>query len=110
MAAESPQDRPEAGASQDRRHPRIHPELDEPLLDRDEICLGWELTDWSVRKAVAAGELRRVRRRGYQAYYLYSDVVAAFGPPKNTDPLNSVKNRESAKGPQLSFAEFETAA
>jgi hypothetical protein len=86
VAESLPKDRPNSGARQDPRHPRIQPELDETLLDRDEVCVTWEVSDWAVRKAVAGGELRRVRRRGYQAYYLFSDVVACFGEPKNPPP------------------------
>ena len=69
-----------------------------------------EVSERAVYKAVAEGRLRRVRRPGYQPYYAYSDVVACFGEPRNPGPLNSVKDRESVKGPQLSFAQFETAA
>jgi hypothetical protein len=48
-----------------------------------EILDGWELSEWTVRRAVKEGQLRRVRRPGYQPYYPLSSVVAAFGSPKH---------------------------
>jgi len=43
---------------------------------------------------------------GNRVWYSRAQLLEVLGEPS----LNSVKKRESAKGPQLSFAEFEDAA
>lgn len=79
--------------------PHVARERDDVLLTLDEVVGAWEVTVYAVYKAVRDGDLRRVRRRGYQPYYTRSDVVAWLKrEPTNEPPLNPVKNGESSKG------------
>src|SRR5258708_30673314 len=75
----------------------IAPGWDDVLLNSVEVKEMWGLNERSLRTAIVDGRLRRVRRAGYQPYYPYSWVVAAFGAPKNPPPLGTVSRSERSK-------------
>lgn len=110
MAAIGRQNRPDVVGSQGEFSLAVDTAHDEQLLNATEVQAMWGISNWTLRRALVDRRLRRVRRDGYQPYYLVSDVVACFGEPRNSAPLRPVKRREDAKGGQLTFAELETAA
>lgn len=110
MATERSQDRPNVVTRQRvRRSLAIDRAHDELLLNQREVLVMWGITNRTLLTALVEGRLRRVRRVGYQPYYLRADVVAAFGPQVRPMVV-AVKRGKSPTGGQLSFAEIDQAA
>jgi hypothetical protein len=70
---------------------------DDVLLMAQEIIDAWEISDYRLRLLVKSGELRRVRRPGYQPYYTLSAVVAILGDPVNSPTPRYHSGFEGAK-------------